>query len=163
MGVGLFFFIRASVKDRTEQLELMAEESDTHLLNQIQQYFQQRAYQVTHVNPKEQQMILQGLVSPSLFLAIFLSILAGLGLLCLGLVLSLLYPNSHQWFLTLALLSPLAGLFYWKNAKRVEKIALEVKNAPKLTQKQLITITAHRDELIQLQQAFAGKLKIYQD
>jgi hypothetical protein len=162
MGIGLFFFIRASVKDRTEQLEILAEEGDTHLLSQIQQHFQQRAYQVTHVNPQQQQMILQGLVSPSSLLAVFLTALAALGLLCLGLVLSLLYPLSHQWFLTIALFSPLAGVFYWKNAKRVEKIALDVKNLPKPQQGSLITITAHRDELIDLKQVFEGKLKFYQ-
>ena len=72
MGIGLFFFIRASVKDRTEQLEILAKEADTHLLSEIQQHFQQRSYQVTHVNPQQQQMIFQGLVSPSSFLALFL-------------------------------------------------------------------------------------------
>ncbi len=163
MGIGLFFFIRASVKERTEQLEFIADDSDTHLLTQIQQYFLQRAYQVIHVNPQHQQMIFQGLVRPSRFLAIFLSALAGLGLLCLGLVLSLLYPASHQWFLVLVLLCPLAGLFYWHNAKRVEKIALEVKSSPKLSQGNLITITGHRDELAQLRQAFAEKARIYPD
>lgn len=163
MGVGLFFFIRASVKDRTEQLELMTDEADTQLLNQLQKYFLERGYQVIQVNPQQQTMIMEGLVSPSLFLATFLTILAGLGLLCLGLVLALLYPSSHQWFLTVALLSPLAGLFYWKKAKRVEKIALAVKNLSKPQQGNLITLTAHRDELIELQQNFSGKLKIYQD
>lgn len=159
LAVGLFFFIRASVKDRTQQVKLIAEEPEESLLNRLQQYFDQRAYRVVAVDAATNQVTFQGFVRPSLLLAIFLTVLAALGLLCLSLVLSLLYPKFTSIFLGLVLVSPAAGVFYWKNAGRIEQVSLTVE--PESTQatntQSLITVTAHRDELQELQQAL--KLK----
>ncbi|MEM9510577.1 MAG: cofactor assembly of complex C subunit B [Cyanobacteria bacterium P01_E01_bin.35] len=48
------------------------------------------------------------------------------------------------------LAAPLAGIFYWKKAGRWEKILLQV--VPQIDSPNLVSITAHRDELIQLQE-----------
>lgn len=149
--VGLFFFIRASVKERTEQIALMVSLPPDALLNQLQVYFQQRAYQVFSAENGQTQIKLQGFVRPSWFLAIFLSFLAAIGLSCLALVLSLLYPSLTLPFFTVILLAPLAGIFYWKQAGRVEQIWLKVESDDNSDKTRLV-ITAHRDELIQLQQ-----------
>ncbi len=155
LAVGLFFFIRASVKDRTEQVRLIALEPEDSLLTRLQQYFDQRAYQVAAVDAATHQVTFQGFVRPSWFLAIFLTVLAACGILCLSLVLSMLYPTLTVVFVALVLLAPAAGVFYWQNAGRSEQVFLKVEAVPtQNTQPQsLITVTAHRDELISLQQA----------
>jgi glucan phosphoethanolaminetransferase (alkaline phosphatase superfamily) len=159
LAVGLLFFIRASVKDRTQQVKLIAEEPEESLLKRLQQYFDQRAYRVVAVDAATNQVTFQGFVRPSWLLAIFLTVLAALGILCLSLVLSLLYPKFTSLFLGLVLVAPAAGVFYWKKAGRIEQVFLSVET--ELTQttnpQSLITVTAHRDELQQLQQAL--KLK----
>lgn len=159
LAIGLFFFIRASVKDRTQQVQLISTEPEESLLTQLQQYFDQRAYQVAAVDAATNQVTFQGFVRPSWFLAIFLTLLAACGILCLSLVLSILYPTLTSVFMGLVLLAPIAGVFYWKKAGRIEQVFLKVEALP--TQdtipQNLITVTAHRDELQELQQAL--KLK----
>ena len=157
--VGLFFFIRASVKDRTQQVKLIAEEPEESLLGQLQEYFDQRAYRVAAVDPAQNQVTFEGFVRPSWFLAIFLTLLAASGLLCFALVLSLLYPSLSNLFLALILLAPAAGVFYWKKAGRLEQVGLKVEALPDRGKggQSLITVTAHRDELLQLQQALPLK------
>ncbi len=155
LAVGLFFFIRASVKDRTQQVELIAQEPEESILARLQQYFDQRAYRVAAVDAAQNQVIFQGFVRPSWFLAIFLTVLTACGSLCLSLVLSVLYPSFSSGFLALVLLAPAAGVFYWKNAGRSEQVSLKVQALPtqETGTQTLITVTAHRDELQQLQQA----------
>ncbi|WP_156177964.1 cofactor assembly of complex C subunit B, partial [Crocosphaera watsonii] len=60
--VGLFFFIRASVKDRTEQVQLISEVPKTSLLEQLKDYFKQRAYNVTSSDAAQDTMTFEGLV-----------------------------------------------------------------------------------------------------
>ncbi len=148
--IGLVFFIRASVKDRTKQIQLIAPESETLLLNKLQAYFESRAYQIVAVDPSEQQLAFRGFVQPSWFLAVFLSFLGGLGLFCVVLMLFLFYPSASNLWWLLILLAPLAGIFYWRQAGRWEQVLLAIKATPDNTN--LVTVTAHRDELNQLQQ-----------
>ena len=159
LAVGLFFFIRASVKDRTEQVKLITQEPEESLLQQLQHYFDQRAYRVAAVDATTGQVTFQGFVRPSWFLAIFLTLLAGCGILCLSLVLSVLCPPLTKVFLGLVLLAPAAGLFYWKGAGRNEQVYLKVETVPnsETGMQNLITVTAHRDELAELQQALSLK------
>jgi Flp pilus assembly protein TadB len=159
LAVGLFFFIRAAVKDRTQQVKLIATEPEESLLARLQQYFDQRAYRVSAVDAKTNQVTFQGFVRPSWFLAIFLTLLAACGILCLSLVLSMLYPTLTSVFLGLVLLAPAAGVFYWNKAGRIEQVSLKVEAVPaqETGSQSLITVTAHRDELLELQQAL--KLK----
>ncbi|GAB4542215.1 MAG: cofactor assembly of complex C subunit B [Pleurocapsa sp.] len=151
MLVGLFFFIRASVKDRTEQIKLVVSDSEspTEILTKLQKYFEERAYKPIAVDADTQQATFQGFVQASLFLAILLTILATVGLSCLALILSLLFPASSSLCWLLLVLAPVAGVFYWRKAGRLEKISLSV---PLETKTQnLVVVTGHRDELINLQ------------
>lgn len=154
--VGLLFFIRASVKDRTQQVQLIPQDSVDYLLSQLQTYLTQRAYHISSVNPQQQTITFEGFVSPSWFLAIFLSFLAAVGFFCLSLVLSFLYPSLTPWLIAAALvLCPGAGIFYWKKSGRVEEVLLEVKIASETNpqERNFVIVTAHRDELAQLKQA----------
>jgi len=83
--VGLFFFIKASVKDRTEKITLAA--ASDQMLTQLEEYFTQRAYRVTARYSTNKRVIFEGFVRPSLFLAIFLTLLAAVGILCGSLIL----------------------------------------------------------------------------
>ncbi|MEP0869254.1 cofactor assembly of complex C subunit B [Trichocoleus desertorum AS-A10] len=155
MVVGLMFFIRASVKDRTRAVQLIAEQAEESLLNRVQQYFDQRAYKVAALDPAQNQVTFQGVVRPSWFLAVFLTILAAAGILCLALVLSMLLPGLTQIFLGTVLLAPLAGFFYWQKAKRPEQVSLKIEplESEESQSWSRVTVTAHRDELAELQRA----------
>jgi len=150
--IGLFFFIRASVKDRTEEITLIANATEEELLPQLQQYFDSRAYQVTALESQTQTITLEGTVQPSWFLTIFLSLLAALGLLCATLVLSTLWSEFPPILWMVVGLAPAAGLFYRKGAYRTEQVELQVQPLEQPTQS-LIAVKAHRDELAELQKA----------
>ncbi|NJN38537.1 MAG: cofactor assembly of complex C subunit B [Acaryochloridaceae cyanobacterium CSU_3_4] len=151
--VGLFFFIRASVKDRTEESQWIFSQSQETILNQLETYLTKRAYRLTAVDKEHDQVTFEGLVRPSLGLACFLSGLLLTGTLCLSLVLSILLPRVGLGFIGLTLISPLAGWFYWQKAQRPEKVSLKVQalsNAASTTPpaQTLLTVIAHRDEII---------------
>lgn len=148
--IGLIFFIRASVKDRTKQIKLIPDESADILIKRLQDYFEQRAYKIIAVDPEEKLVTFKGFVQPSFFLAILLTCLAIVGLSCLILVLFLLFPDLQTIFWLLLLLAPVAGFFYWKKAGRFEQILLQVISVP--NQPNLVSVIAHRDELIQLKE-----------
>lgn len=166
MLIGLTFFIRASVKDRTEKIQLTSEQTQVAFRTQLQEHFSQRAYRIQEdaAGQAEQgideEIVLQGFVRPSLFLAVFLTFLAAIGGFCLSLVLAVLFPALQAAFLSLVLLAPLAGIFYWKQAGRIETVRLKVEPAadklPSGEIKSVATIAAHRDEIIQLRQALAA-------
>lgn len=155
MVVGLMFFIRASVKDRTQEVQLITEQAEESLLNRLQQYFDQRSYKVAAVDAAQNQVTFQGVVRPSWFLAFFLTLLAAAGLLCLALVLSMLLPSLTQLLLSTVLLAPLAGFFYWQKAKRPEQVSLKIEALdPEAVQpRSRVIVKAHRDELAELQRA----------
>jgi Cofactor assembly of complex C subunit B len=158
MMVGLLFFIRASTKDRTEVAQLVSEQDEATLMPKIKEYFQARSYRVAAVDSKQNQVTFEGNVRPSWFLAVFLTLLAASGTLCLSLVLSLLFPDLGNVFLGLVLLSPLSGVFYWKKSGRLEKVSLKLeagKNEQASYSK--ITVIAHRDELFELQRLLQFK------
>lgn len=161
LSVGLFFFIRASTKDRIQKAQFVSALDEATFMQQLQEYFRTRSYQVVAVDPEENQVTFEGFVNPSWFLAVFLTLLSAVGFLCLALVLSLLFPQLNIVFLGLVLLSPLSGLFYWKKSARFEKVLLKVE----ATQNELrdlsqITVIAHRDEINELQKTL--KLNLYE-
>ncbi len=161
LGVGLFFFIRASVKDRTQSIRYGSALSEESLTTQLQQYFAERSYQLQNIEALPEQLVFEGIVRPSLFLAVFLTILAAVGLLCLALVLAIAFPELSGASYGIVLLSPLAGLFYWRKAKRPEKVLLKLESdndeSPQSSFQSFITITAHRDELIELERVLPLK------
>ena len=157
MTIGLLFFIRASVKDRTQLIRLASDQSEASLLGQLRQYFDQRAYRVVSLDAAKNEVIFEGTVRPSLFLAGFLTLLAAVGALCLALMLSYLSPDQSKFWLSLLLLSPLAGVFYWRGAGRSEQVSLKIESVPDAEVKSLITVKAHRDELAELQRILGLK------
>ncbi|MEY3870027.1 MAG: hypothetical protein RLZZ338_3918 [Cyanobacteriota bacterium] len=153
LAVGLFFFIKASVKDRTEEVKLTSLEGEESLSSQLKQYFAQRAYRVAHIDSTGNVVTFEGVVSPSLFLAIFLSGLSAVGFLCLGLVLAMLFPSVGSWFFGLLLFSPLTGIFYWQKSGRPEQVSLKLETitSPSNLTQSIVTVRGHRDELATLQ------------
>jgi hypothetical protein len=151
MMIGLFFFIRAATKDRTETLTLTRPAAPALALQELTQHFEQRAYSVQTTDADQQVVCLRGMVRPSLFLAIFLTTLAAIGMSCLALVLMSLFPSVGLVFLGLMVLAPAAGFYYWRRARREEQVTVQVTHVPSAEQSQ-VTVTAHRDELIALQQ-----------
>lgn len=138
----------------------MANVAENNLLPEIKNYFLQRAYEVKSLDPNQEKVTLEGFVKPSWFLAIFLSVLAALGLFCISLVLFLFFSEFpyRSLFFILPVVSPLAGVFYWQKAGRVEEVSVKLETPPASeTPKSLITVQAHRDELIQLQKALSLK------
>ncbi len=151
LATGLFFFIRASAKDRTEQIELVSPQPEATVMAQLQQYFAQRAYRVTSINRENNSVTFAGMVRPSIFLAILLTLLASAGILSLVLVLAVLFPDWSKVFLLLLLASPVAGIFYWKKAGRTEQVSLKLQ--PTSGNEVAIWVKAHRDEILELRQA----------
>lgn len=157
-SIGLVFFIRASVKARIQQLQLVAPSPETDLLNQIQTHLQSRAYHIAQVTPGENTITFEGFVQPSWFLAGLLTLLAAGGSLGMGLTLSLLFPDYGTIFFWLVLVSPLAGIFYWQKAGRSEQISLKLKTSEVPEKPSIVTITAHRDELAEIKKVFNERL-----
>lgn len=155
LGIGLMFFIRASTKDRTEVVQLVTTESEDSILERLRSYFLERAYRVVSIDPDENQVTFEGVVRPSYFLAIFLTVLAGIGILCLALVLALLFPAGARFFPVLVVLAPGAGLFYWKRSERPEQVSLQIdtRQTDSFQAERVLTVTAHRDELAELQRS----------
>lgn len=170
--IGLVFFIRASTKDRIEVAQLITHHEQEHVLEQLQRYFSERAYRLVEADPNRDLVTFEGFVRPSWFLAIFLSALAAVGLLCLSLVLTYLFPETSPALLAVVLLSPGAGVFYWKRSARLEQVSLRVEalgesslkydqsvasNADaddsSASAKTGILVRGHRDELTELQRS----------
>lgn len=159
LSVGLFFFIRASTKDRTERAQLVSEQDETALMTQLKEYFRSRSYRVISVDKENNQVTFEGFVRPSWFLAIFLTVLAALGFACLSLVLSQLFSSHSPFFLALVFLSPLSGIFYWRKSGRLEQVSLKMESTQnEQHSSSIITVIAHRDELTELQKALQLKM-----
>jgi hypothetical protein len=157
LSVGLFFFIRASAKDRTEVAKLTTPQREEPLFQQLQQYFNQRAYRLSAVDPAQEQITFEGFVRPSAFLAVFLTLLAAIGIFCLSLVLSFVFPSAASFFPALVLLAPVAGFFYWQKAGRQERVSLKVETLSGTNPQSLLTVTAHRDELAEMRRVLGLK------
>lgn len=195
MVIGLGFFIRASTKDRIETQQFGSLQTAEALQQAVVKYFYSRAYRLLDSSaqsgeadlsgfsensaeslggdhaiadfsqPVSQPITLVGMVSPSLFLAIFLSLLAAVGFACLALIVATLFPSWGGLLLGLTLASPLAGRFYWQKSSRPETVVLKVESLKVKSSKgelkaaqgflSKLTVKGHRDEIADLQSAFA--------
>jgi len=145
---GLFSFLRGSIRDRTTDAVFTLEQAtEDHLLMQVRDHFRERAYKVIGIEPERNVANLVGQVKPSIFLAIFLTILAAIGLICLGLVLGILIPDLENLWLWLIVISPIAGIFYWRGTPRQRNVSL------KLLPDVKIKVRAHKDEIEELQRS----------
>jgi Tfp pilus assembly protein PilN len=52
--VGLFFFVKASTKERQQQARFITDEAEASLSQQLQQYFTKRAYRVINLDPEQE-------------------------------------------------------------------------------------------------------------
>ena len=148
LGVGLFFFIKAATKDRTQIAEFATDQSSEVLRQKLLDYFENRAYHLIPETTDEDDWVkLVGLVRPSIFLAVFLAFLAAVALMCFALVLATMFSNYGAFFFCLVLLSPVAAIAYWKQAKREEQVAFRINPTDKGC---ALAIRGHRDEIIQL-------------
>ncbi|MEO0708284.1 MAG: cofactor assembly of complex C subunit B [Cyanobacteria bacterium J06649_5] len=166
MVIGLVFFIRASTKDRIEAMQFGSIQEADALQKAVIKYFYTRAYkpatEAESSSLKSDQgptvvngMTLVGMVSPSVFMAVFLSTLAAVGFACLGLIMSTLFPSWGRAVLALIFASPLAGVFYWQKSSRPETIVLKVEPETAQAARSKLTVKGHRDELAELQNAFS--------
>ncbi|WP_310485584.1 cofactor assembly of complex C subunit B [Chamaesiphon sp. VAR_48_metabat_403] len=152
LAIGLFFFIRASTKDRIEQMVLESNDSEAVLLPQLDAYFTERAYKVASVDRDTEIVTFEGIVRPSIFLTVLLTGLAAIGAMCLALVLSMVLPDAGAALFGLLLVAPLAGWFYWQGSARTEQVRLKVESPSNPPAATTIKISGHRDELAVFQE-----------
>ena len=122
-------------------------ESEAALLPRLQDYFTERAYKIAAVDRDTDIVTFEGLVRPSVFLAVLLTGLAAIGAMCLVLVLGMLLPDIGNLFWLLILVAPLAGWFYWEGSSRTEQVRLKVEVPAEASAATIVKISGHRDEL----------------
>ncbi|TAF49172.1 MAG: cofactor assembly of complex C subunit B [Oscillatoriales cyanobacterium] len=148
MAIGLAFFIRASTKERTEELEMACVRSATDVDRLAKDHLTGRTYRI--MKSEDGTTLFEGQVRPSVFLAIFLSVLAVIGFACVGLIVGTAIPSLADNTIAIVTLSPLAGAYYWKKANKSERVVIAVQETGESTSS-MIAI-GHRDELNVLRQ-----------
>ena len=148
--IGLVFFIRASTKSRVETAVWSISLPEENVLKDVTEYLEGRAYRLQSVDKEAEQAIFSGIVRASWGMAIFLTVLAAIGAVSLGLVLAIQFPQLGYWGLAAVLLAPGAGWFYFVKSQRPEQVVLTVRPAEQ-PQKTRLRVTAHRDEIASLE------------
>ena len=160
--IGLFFFLRASSKDRTTTVEISTEQDQIDTLNIICSWLRLRGWNQVGGSIDKKTLTFKGQVISSNLLAIFLSVLGGLGSCALGLVIRQIYPNLNWWPILLGLIGgPISGIIYSKKSKREETFEFRLMDT--LDKSTKLRLRAHRDELISLEQELQKKLKFKSD
>jgi Cofactor assembly of complex C subunit B len=152
--IGLVFFIRASTKARIETAIWSVHQPAEQVLKDVTEYLEHRAYRLEAVDRDKDQVVFSGIVSASWGMAIFLSTLAAIGAICLGLVLAVQFPQIGYWGLGTVVLAPGAGWFYFKKSQRPEQVLLTVRPSEQNKDTRLRVI-AHRDEIASMQSALS--------
>ena len=131
LSIGLFFFLRASSKDRTTTIEISTETDPIETLNIICGWLKLRGWNQVGGNSEKKTLTFTGQVTSSNSLAIFLSVLGGLGSCSLGLVIRQIYPNLSWWPILLGLIGgPISGIIYSKKSKREETFEFRLLDTP---------------------------------
>ena len=163
LSIGLFFFLRASSKDRTTTIEISSSKKPIEVLTMICNWLKSRGWQQIGGDSEKKILIFKGQVISSKPLAIFLGILGAFGSCSLGLVIVQLYPSFGWWPLLLTLLGgPLSGIIYFKKSQREENFEFRLINMDD-NQKTKLRLRAHRDELISLENELKDKLALRSD
>ena len=164
LGIGLFFFLRASSKDRTTIIEVTSSQKPIEVLNAIYEWLNLRGWKQTGGDFDQRILIFEGQVVSSKLLAIFLSLLGGFGSCALGLVIIQIYPTLGWWPILLGLIGgPLAGIVYFKKSAREEKFELRLISNEDNDEMTSMRLRAHRDELISLENELKDRLKLKSD
>tara|TARA_B100000700_G_scaffold267636_1_gene307622 strand:- start:22 stop:579 length:558 start_codon:yes stop_codon:yes gene_type:complete len=163
LAIGLVFFLRAASKDRTTIVEIKSPLPPIEVLNGVNAWLKNRGWERNGGDAERQVLTFQGNVASSKTLAIFLSILGGLGSCCLGLVIIELYPSINWWPLLLGTIGgPSAGLIYNSRANRIESLEIRLINNQNY-KGSILKIKAHRDELIAMEIDLGKSLKLASD
>ena len=163
LAIGLFFFLRASSKDRTTVVEISSSQQPVKVLNDLCEWLNLRGWKQKGGDSNQRVLIFYGQVISSKFLAIFLGFLGGFGSCALGLVIIQIYPVLGWWPILLGLIGgPLSGMVYLKKSAREEKFELRLisKDDDNTT---FIRLRAHRDELISLENELGQRLELKSD
>ena len=162
LAIGLFFFLRASSKDRTTIVEISSSQQPVKVLNGLCEWLNLRGWKQTGGDSEQRILIFNGQVVSSKFLAIFLGFLGGFGSCALGLVITQIYPELDWWPILLGLIGgPLSGIIYLKKSAREEKFELRLINEN--NNSTLMRLRAHRDELISLENELGENLQLKSD
>ena len=163
LAIGLFFFLRASSKDRTTVVEISSSQKPVKVLNGLYEWLDLRGWKQTGGDFSQRILIFKGQVVSSKFLAIFLGILGGFGSCALGLVIIQIYPALGCWPILIGLIGgPLSGMVYFKKSAREEKFELRLINKDDDVMT-FLRLRAHRDELISLENELGDTLDLKSD
>ena len=163
LAIGLFFFLRASSKDRTTVVEITSAKEPLEVLKVIYEWLNLRGWKQTGGDFDQRTLTFKGQVVSSKLLAIFLSLLGGFGSCALGLVIIQIYPTLGWWPILLGLIGgPLSGIIYFKKSAREEKFELRLINKNE-NDSTFMRLRAHRDELISLENELGEKLQLKSD
>ncbi|MDX1978608.1 MAG: cofactor assembly of complex C subunit B [Pseudanabaenaceae cyanobacterium bins.68] len=144
--VGLIFFLRAAVKDRTTEMLLRHPHwQQEEVLAAVAKHLRQRSFQVVAYSPDQELVTLSGQVAPSVGLLLLLILIAAVGFSCLSLVLTILLPDWPALIWSPLLAVPGVGIFYWRGAARLEQVTVGWRSPGQLW------IKAHKDEIRTLQ------------
>ena len=164
LAIGLFFFLRASSKDRTTIVEISSSQEPIEVLNVMYEWLDLRGWNHTGGDFDQRILIFKGQVVSSKLLAIYLSLLGGAGSCALGLVIIQIYPTLGWWPILLGFIGgPLSGMIYFKKSAREEKFELRLISNEDSEEMTLIRLRAHRDELISLENELSDKLDLKSD
>ena len=163
LAIGLIFFLRAASKDRTTVLDVHSPRPPLEVLNGISHWLEDRGWIRDGGDAERQVLCFRGSVDFSRPLAVFLSILGGLGAACLGLVMRQLLPPLGWWPLLMAFLgAPLAGFIYTQRASRQESVELRLIQSLD-DEGSILRLRAHRDELIAMELELSKSLDLASD
>ena len=163
LAIGLFFFLKASSKDRTTIIDISSSKKPIEALNLVCNWLKSRGWQQIKVNSDKKSLTFKGQVVSSKSLAMFLSLLGGLGSCSLGLVLVQIYPFLNWWPILLGLVGgPLSGFVYYKKSQREEIFEFKLINENEF-QFTNLRLRAHRDELIAFENDLKDKLELKSD
>ena len=164
LAIGLFFFLRASSKDRTTVVEISSTQNPVKVLNDLYEWLKLRGWEQTGGDYDQRLLIFKGQVVSSKFLAIYLGLLGGFGSCALGLVITQIYPVLNWWPILLGFIGgPLSGIIYFKKSSREEHFEFKLINTDNEKEGTFIRLRAHRDELISLENELGAKLKLKSD
>ena len=162
LAIGLAFFLRAASKDRTTVVNISSPLEPLPVLEGLSTWLEERGWRGEGGDADRRILKFNGTVSSSPALAIFLSVLCGLGGACLGLVVIQLYPALSWWPLILAGLGPFAGVFYRTRSSRQESLEIRLISSFNDVET-VLRIRAHRDELIAIDAELSKRLKLASD
>ncbi|XP_051114932.1 protein COFACTOR ASSEMBLY OF COMPLEX C SUBUNIT B CCB1, chloroplastic [Andrographis paniculata] len=125
---GLWSLIKRSVKSKVVQKTFIGEgtgwkKSPNQVAGEILSFFTRNNFAVAD---RGETITFEGMMVPSRGQAALLTFCTCISLASVALVLTITFPDvGNNWF-SLTILSPLAGVYYWKKASRKEQIKVKM-------------------------------------